>query len=253
MADFSKIPSKAALDVQPFKAHVDDEKLTQFKQLLKLSPIGPAVFENTNCERRYGMTREWLINAKEHWLNKYDFRKCEDRINSFPNFKATVKDSQDNDVELQFLALFSEKADAIPIGFYHGWPGSIIEFLDLLDILRNRHTPQDLPYHVIVPSLPGYGYSSGPPLDKDYSVVEASGALHNLMIGLGFGDGYLVQGGDIGSFASRVMAMQYEACKGMHINLMVVPPQGDDLPIDELEKKTMDRGLHMLHFRMIFA
>src|ERR1700744_4812584 len=107
---------------------------------------------------------------------------------------------------MQFLALFSEKVDAIPIAFFHGWPGSILEFLDLLDILRKRHSPNDLPYHVIVPSLPGYAYSSGPPLDKDYAVDIAVGALHNLMVGLGFGSGYLAQGGDIGSHVSRTLA-----------------------------------------------
>ena len=244
MADFSKVPAGATLDVKPFKAHVDEEKLQHFKDLLKLSPIGPAVFENTNCQRKFGMTREYLEKAKTYWLNEFDWRKHEDRINSFPNFKVSVKDAEDNDIEVQFLALFSEKADAIPIAFYHGWPGSICEFLDLLDILRKRHTPQDLPYHVIVPSLPGYGYSSGPPLDKDYATDIAAGALHNVMIGLGFGSGYLAQGGDIGSFVSRILASNYEACKGMHVNMMSIPPppNKDELPLDELEKKVLPRG-----------
>src|SRR5262245_27920355 len=121
MADFSKIPASATLDVKPFKAHVDDERLKHFKDLVKLSPVGPAVFENTNCGRRYGMNRDWLTNAKKVWEGDYDWRKCEDRINSFPNFMASVKDAEDNTIEVQFLALFSEKPDAIPIGFYHGW------------------------------------------------------------------------------------------------------------------------------------
>ncbi len=244
MADFGKIPSSATLNINPFKAHVDDEKLQQFKQLLKLSPIGPACFENTNCDRRFGVTREWLTNAKQHWETDYDWRKCEDRTNSFPNFKATVKDNKDNDIEVQFLALFSEKEDAIPIAFYHGWPGSILEFYDLLDLLRSRYSPQDLPYHVIVPSLPGYCYTSGPPLDQDYAVDIASSAMHNLMIGLGFGSGYLAQGGDLGSFVSRYLALTYEECKGMHVNLMMVPPPENarELEMDELEKEALPRG-----------
>jgi microsomal epoxide hydrolase len=244
MADYSKIPSGATLDIQPFKAHVSEEKLQHFKDLLKLSPIGPAVFENTNCERRYGTTREWLSNAKDHWLNTYDWRKCEDRTNSYPNFKATVKDSEDNDIEVQFLALFSEKQDAIPIGFYHGWPGSILEFYDMLDLLKKKYEPKDLPYHVIVPSLPGYCYSSGPPLDRDYATDIAAGAMHNLMIGLGFGNGYLAQGGDIGSFISRILAGNYDACKGMHVNMMAIPPPDNarDLEMDELETEALPRG-----------
>ena len=244
MADYGKIPAGATLDVKPFKAHVDDKKLEDFKQLLKLSPIGPAVFENTNTGRRYGMKRDWLESAKTVWENDFDWRKHEDRINSFPNFKASVKDTEDNTIEVQFLALFSEKKDAVPIAFFHGWPGSICEFLDLLDILRKRHEPKDLPYHVVVPSLPGYAYSSGPPIDKDYATDIASGALHNLMVGLGFGDGYLAQGGDIGSFVSRTLAAKYDACKGMHLNMFSLPPpeNKDELPVDELEKKCLPKG-----------
>jgi microsomal epoxide hydrolase len=242
--DFAKIPSSATLDVKPFKAHVDEEKLQQFKQLLKLSPIGPACYENTNCGRKFGTTREWLTNAKKHWETSYDWRKCEDRINSFPNFKAAVKDSNGDTIEVQFLALFSDKEDAIPIGWFHGWPGSIIEFLDLMDILRKRHSPKDLPYHVIVPSLPGYAYSSGPPLDKDYGMEAATSAMHALMVGLGFSSGYLAQGGDIGSFISRFLALGYDECKGCHINMigMGAPANADKLPLSDLEKESLPRG-----------
>ncbi|KAK5167667.1 uncharacterized protein LTR77_007366 [Saxophila tyrrhenica] len=244
MADFSKIPSSATLDIQPFKAHVSDEKLQQFKQLIQLSPIGPAVFENTNCDRRYGMKRDWLAQAKELWSTSYDWRKCEDRTNSFPNYKATVKDADSNEIKVQFLALFSEKEDAVPIAFYHGWPGSILEFYDLLDLLRKKYSPKDLPYHVIVPSLPGYCYSSGPPMDKDYDTTIAAGAMHNLMLGLGFGSGYLVQGGDIGSFISKILASGYEACKGMHVNMMAIPPPANagELELSDLEKEALPRG-----------
>ena len=255
MADYGKIPSGATLDVKPFKAHVDEEKLQQFKQLLKLSPIGPAVFENTNAGRRYGITREWLEKAKNVWENEFDWRKHEDRINSFPNFKASVKDTEGNTIEVQFLALFSEKEDAIPIAFFHGWPGSICEFLDLLDILKNRHSPKDLPYHVIVPSLPGYCYSSGPPLDQDYATDIAAGALNELMVGLGLGSGYLAQGGDIGSFVSRILASKYDACKGMHLNMMSMPPpeNHEELHVDEMEKRVMPRGTEFFDTGFAYA
>lgn len=83
MADFSKIPAGAKLQSKPFKAHIDDEKLQHMKDLLKLSPIGPAVFENTSkkqgenlmssTERKYGMRRDWLSNAKDHWLSGFDW------------------------------------------------------------------------------------------------------------------------------------------------------------------------------------
>lgn len=248
MTDYAKLPAGATLDIKPFKAHAPEEKLQHFKQLLELSPIGPAVFENTNAGQKYGITREWLQGAKDAWLNKFDWRKHEDRINSFPNFKAPVTDSQGHTLDIQFLALFSEKPDAIPIAFFHGWPGSICEFLDILDLLRRKYSPADLPYHVIVPSLPGYAYSSSLPLDVDYGVDMAADAMNSLMVGLGFGSGYLAQGGDLGSFVSRMLATSYDACKGMHVNMMGISPPGDsnEGPMDEAEKKVLAKATEMI-------
>lgn len=244
MANYAKLPVGSDLNtIKPFCAHVSEEKLLHFEKLLELSSIAPVVFENTNAGRRYGMKRDWLGNAKKVWLSDFDWRKYEDRINSFPNFKASVKDAEGNDMEIQFLALFSERIGAIPITFLHGWPGSICEFLDILDILRAKYSPQDLPYHVVVPSLPGYAYSSGPPVHTDYGVDIAAGALHNLMLSLGFGkSGYLAQGGDLGSFVSRFLAMRYDECKGMHVNMMGMPPDGPgDNPTEE-EKRVLQKA-----------
>ncbi|KIW96218.1 uncharacterized protein Z519_03286 [Cladophialophora bantiana CBS 173.52] len=255
MADYAKLPAGATLDIKRFKAHVDDEKLQHFKHLLELSPIAPAVFENTNAGRKYGTKRGWLENAKKVWLNEFDWRKHEDRINSFPNFKASVKDTEGNTIQMHFLALFSEKVDAIPIAFFHGWPGSICEFLDMLDILKERYSPKDLPYHVIVPSLPGYAFSSGPPVETDYGIDIAAGALNDLMVGLGFGSGYLAHGGDLGSFMSRLVAMNYDACKGMHVNMMGMPPleNSDEIPRDEEEKRALQRAAEFIDTAYAFA
>lgn len=254
MTGYANLPTGATLDIKPFKAHVPEEKLQHFKKLLELSPIAPVVFENTNAGRKYGMKRDWLENAKTAWLHEFDWRKHEDRINSFPNFKASVKDTEGNTIEIQFLALFSEKADAIPIAFFHGWPGSICEFLDLLDIVTKRYPPKDLPYHIIVPSLPGYAYSSGPPVETDYGIDIAAGALNDLMVGLGFGSGYLAQGGDLGSFVSRLLAMKYDACKGMHVNMMGAPPElSDELPMSEPEKKALQKATEFIDTAYAFA
>ncbi|KJZ76401.1 hypothetical protein HIM_04130 [Hirsutella minnesotensis 3608] len=244
MADFSKLPSKATLDVKPFKANVDEEKLQHFKTLLELSPIGPAVFENTNVARKHGMRRDWLQDAKETWLHSFDWRQYESRINSFPNFKASIRDSEGHTVELHFLAMFSERTDAVPVVFLHGWPSSFCEFLDMLDMIKSRYTPKDLPYHIVVPSLPGYAYSSGPPLDREYGIDKAAGVINKLMIGLGFGSGYLAQGGDLGSFISRLLAMNYEACKGMHVNMMSFPASemAEGATRDESEERALTRA-----------
>lgn len=112
------------------------------------------------------------------------------------------------------MALFSERKDAIPLILMHGWPGSFLEFIGILKLLTKFYSPSTLPYHVIVPSLPGYGFSSGPPLDEDFTLEHAARILDKTMTGLGL-DGYLAQGGDVGSFLARIMAVKYDSCKGI--------------------------------------
>lgn len=247
MADYSKLPAGNQLQVKPFKAHVDDQKLQDFKTLLKLSPVAPPNYENSDksVERRYGMPRDWILNAKDYWLNKFDWRKHEDYINSFPNFTAKVKDDAGHDFDVHFVALFSEKSDAVPLALYHGWPGSFLEFLQILELLKQKYNPKDLPYHVIVPSIPGYAYSSDPPKDFDFGLEDASDALNNLMVGLGFGSGYIAQGGDLGSMISRHQAATKDACKGMHLNFSPIPrpKNADELPIEKVEMEALPRGL----------
>jgi microsomal epoxide hydrolase len=93
----------------------------------------------------------------------------------------------------------------------------------MMTLLREKYTPETLPYHIIVPSLPGFTLSSDPPLDQDWKTGDAARVMHNLMLSLGFGkSGYLVQGGDIGSLVARVVAATYEECKGMHLNFMFI-------------------------------
>lgn len=247
MNSYATLPNGVTLNVQPFQAHASEQQLQHFRKLLELSSVAPAVYENTSAGRRYGIQRDWLVNAKDVWLNEFDWRQHENRINSFPNYKATVEDQDGNLVDLHFLALFSKRSDATPVAFLHGWPGSFCEFLGILDLLRGKYTPEELPYHVIVPSLPGYAYSSLP-VEVDYGIEQAASALHALMMGLGFGSGYLVQGGDLGSFMTRTMALKYPACKGMHVNMMGVPQseEFDENRMDEKQTATWRKALEFL-------
>lgn len=211
MSSYAQLPSGATLKPEKFTAHVSDEQLNDFKQLLKLSKIGPETYENLKEDRYFGVSRKWLADSKKYWETGYDWRKTEDRINKFPNFTVKVED-----IDVHFLALFSKKQGAVPLLLLHGWPGSFLEFLSACEILTKKYTPDDLPFHVIVPSLPGYGYSSGPPLDRDYTVEDMSRVMDALMVGLGFGSGYVSQGGDIGSFITRVLGAKYDTCKAAH-------------------------------------
>ncbi|KAK0353752.1 hypothetical protein LTS02_007981 [Friedmanniomyces endolithicus] len=241
---FDTIPSKASLQPKPFSAHVSDEDLKSFQTLLKHSRIGPKTYENLTADvkdfNHWGISRQWVADAKQHWETKYDWRKTEDRINSYPNFTVPIEDSG-FDFQIHFVALFSKKPDAVPLALLHGWPGSFLEFLGTLDVLREKYKPEDLPFHVIVPSLPGYGYSNGPPLDKNFDTEGIARVVDKLMVGLGFGDGgYVAQGGDVGSFVSRVLGVNSEACKAVHLNLAIGIQQPDDVPMDALSKEEQE-------------
>jgi microsomal epoxide hydrolase len=98
----------------------------------------------------------------------------------------------------------------------HGWPGSPLEFLEMLDLLRKTCSPEELPYTIIVPSLPGYGFSSGPSLRRESTSDTIAYIVDQLMVGLGYGKGYIAHGGDIGSLVARVLAAKYPACKAAH-------------------------------------
>lgn len=86
----------------------------------------------------------------------------------------------------------------------------------MLQMFQQEYTPSTLPYHLIVPSLPGYAFSSGPPPDRNFSTDDISRILDKLMKDLGFESGYVAQGGDIGSRVARGLGVDYESCKGMH-------------------------------------
>lgn len=117
------------------------------------------------------------------------------------------------------MALFSQNPDAIPLLCLHGWPGNFLEFYSILEILTQRYTPETLPYHIVVPSLPGYAFSSPPPLTRNFQLQNIASIMNTLMIDLGFGNGYAVQGGDIGSKVSRVMAATFDTVKAIHSKL----------------------------------
>lgn len=97
--------------------------------------------------------------------------------------------------------------------------GSFQEFLPLLQLFKKQFSPSDLPYHLIVPSLPGYAFSSSPSLDKNFTVEDIARVLDKLMKDLGFENGYVAQGGDIGSRVGRALGVDHDACKGQYCHL----------------------------------
>ncbi|KAJ1324493.1 microsomal epoxide hydrolase [Microdochium nivale] len=243
---FGIIPSTAQDKVVPFKLGFPDQDLSEFRDLLRLSKIGPPTWWNQHDDSQYGVSRGWLSTAKDTWLNDFDWRKHEERINGVPNFKIPIHELKTGQqLEIHFAALFSNKSDAIPLLFLHGFPSSFIEFIPIMELLAEKYTPETLPYHVIVPSLPDYGLSVRATQETEMTVNQAARIMHQLMLELGFGNpGYVVQGGDLGSMLARTMAVRYEECKAFHLNMLVLNP-GDTVSssasVTAQEQKALDR------------
>jgi len=125
----------------------------------------------------------------------------------------------------------------------HGWPGSFLEFLPILDILQTRFDASNLPYHIIVPSLIGYGFSSGPSTISNTRTTDVAWVVNSLMVGLGFGDGYVAHGGDIGSYVSRILGAKFSACKAVHLNFCGMQQAPENIynePLSEIERLSLD-------------
>lgn len=212
-SNFDIPPGNAVAHLEPFTLHVPEEELERFKNLLKLSNIGPTTRWNQQDDSRFGVSRDRLIKAKDTWLSTFDWRKHESYINDFPNFKVTIKETDYCQIDLHFAALFPRRKDAIPIIFLHGFSSSFVDFMDLL---RKKYTTENLPYHIIAPSLPNYGLSRSLGQNLEMTLERAASIMNGLMIALGFEKGYVAQGGDLGSMIERLMSVKHKECKAFH-------------------------------------
>ncbi|KAK5248969.1 hypothetical protein LTS06_006035 [Exophiala xenobiotica] len=244
--DFGNLPQDATDDFRPFVVDTPQTDIDALKTLLRLSRVGPKTYENSLPDGRLGLQLEWLQQAVKQWSGNFDWRKSEEHINSFPNYISSIRDDDGRIYDIHFTAFFSKNQDAVPILLLHGWPGSFLEFLPILEKLRHEYNPETLPYHLIVPSLPGYGFSSAPPPDQDMRLEDAARLLDKMMVLLGFGNqGYVVQGGDVGSKVARVIAAEHDNCKAIHINFCIMPEPAEDqidkrIPVSQAEEE----GLH---------
>lgn len=245
--DFAKLPHPVAneVPVKPFKLTVPAVDIQKLHLLLDNLPIADANWENSQQDGRFGTTRDWLINAVKEWRHNYDWKKWEQKFNSYPQYTVDIPNTDGKLYTIRFHALFSSNANALPILFLHGWPGSFLEFLPILDLVKQKYpTPDSLPYHILVPDVIGFGFSSQPPLDKDFTVEDNARVLAKFMHTLGFtaeNGGYVVQGGDLGGIiAPKIAALDAKNCRLAHLNMLLMePPTGTNVEEDiKAEKYT---------------
>ncbi|WP_158843154.1 epoxide hydrolase family protein [Saccharothrix deserti] len=162
----------------------------------------------------YGVPVAYLRELADHWLHHYDWRAWEARLNAHPQFTTEI-DGQ----TVHFLHVRSADDDALPIVLTHGWPGSVVEFLDVVE-------PLSRDFHLVIPSIPGFGFS-GPTRDTGWDVKRTARAWAELMRRLGY-DRYGAQGGDWGSSISRELGIvDAEHVVGVHLNMLLTFPDGD--------------------------
>jgi len=223
--------------VEPFTVRVDDADLEDLRLRLVRTRF-PEPIAGTGWDA--GMPIAYLRELTEYWLGPYDWRREEARLNRFPHF-TTVVDGQ----SIHFIHARSPHEGAMPLLLTHGWPGSIVEFLDVIPRLTDPPAfggrAEDA-FHVVVPSLPGYGFSE-PPHTPGWDVRRIAVAFIELMARLGYGR-YGAQGGDWGAqVTTRIGALDPEHCSAIHLNMPIgVRPTEPGPLTDEEQSDLADMG-----------
>jgi pimeloyl-ACP methyl ester carboxylesterase len=214
--------------IEPFEVHVDHVVLGDLHHRLAHARL-PDQIEGTGWE--YGMPMEYLRQLVEYWRDSYDWRSEESRLNGFDHYRTSI-DSQ----VIHFIHAESAHPDARPLLLIHGWPGSIVEFLDVIPRLTDPESyggqPSDA-FHVIVPSLPGYGFSE-PPRSPGWDVPRIARAFIELMARLEY-PSYFAQGGDWGAQVTTwIGALDPEHCAAIHLNMAPgLPPEAPEALTDQ--------------------
>jgi microsomal epoxide hydrolase len=206
--------------IRPFKIEVPDAVLADLRERLARTRW-PDQLPGTGWE--YGTELAYLKQLCESWRTTYDWRQHEAALNRWPQFETTI-DGQ----RLHFVHAKSKHAGAFPLVLTHGWPGSIVEFQKILPLLVDPPDGRDA-FHVVCPSLPGYGWS-GPTHERGWDPSRIAAAEVELMRRLGHSR-YGAQGGDWGAIiTSWIGRLDPAHCAAIHLNMLIAPPPPDAKP-----------------------
>ena len=204
--------------IRPFRVHVPEEQLLDLRRRIAATRWPD---QETVSDGSQGVQLAKFQEVIRYWGTGYDWRKVEARLNALPMFVTEI-----DGVDIHFIHVKSRHANALPLIITHGWPGSVIEQLKVIAPLTDptAHGGQaEDAFHLVIPSMPGYGFS-GRPKDKGWNPDRIARAWVELMKRLGYSR-YVAQGGDWGSPVSSAMARQAPAgLLGIHINLPATIP-----------------------------
>jgi pimeloyl-ACP methyl ester carboxylesterase len=216
-----------ATAIRPFHVDIPDEALNDLRRRIAATRL-PS--KELVTDRSQGVQLATIQELAHYWASGYDWRACEARLNGFPQFTTEI-----DRVEIHFLHVKSRHEKALPLIMTHGWPGSVVELLEvvgpLTDPTAHGGRPEDA-FDLVLPSLPGYGFS-GEPTEVGWDPGRTARACAELMRRLGY-TRYVAQGGDLGAIVTDTMGrLAPEGLAGIHTNLLVTtigaptPPPGD--------------------------
>jgi len=214
--------SMADTSIRNFEIDISESQITDLQDRLVRSRV-PDQLENVSWE--YGMDRSYLIELVDYWQNNFDWKLQQDNLNQFDQYKTEIEG-----LDIHFIHQKSDQANAIPLLLVHGWPGSISEFTKIIGPLTDPEAHggnASDSFHIIAPSLPGFGFSDKP-TQSGYSPEKIAHLLAGLMQRLGY-EQYALAGGDWGAIINRHLANNYpERLIGLHSNMMLASEPEDE-------------------------
>jgi pimeloyl-ACP methyl ester carboxylesterase len=222
-------------EIRPFTVDIPEEELTELRRRIEATRLPSKELVE---DRSQGVQLATIQELATYWGTEYDWRKVEARLNALPQFTTEI-----DGVDIHFIHVKSEHENALPLIITHGWPGSVIELLDtvgpLTDPTAHGGRAEDA-FDLVLPSLPGYGFS-GEPTEVGWNAGRVAQAWAELMHRLGY-TGYVAQGGDVGAAVTDTMGRQApEGLLGIHMNLLVTVLAGPQPAESEQERAAADQ------------
>ena len=226
----------AGTEIRPFHIDIADEQIADLRRRIAQTRWPSKELVD---DRSQGVQLATLRALADYWASQYDFGRVEDRLNALPQFSTEI-----DGVEIRFIHVRSRHEDALPLIMTHGWPGSVIELLEtigpLTDPTEHGGDAKDA-FHLVLPSIPGYGFS-GEPTETGWGPGRTAQAWAELMHRLGY-TRYVAQGGDVGASITDAMGRQApDGLIGIHTNLLVTVLAGPQ-PTDTEEERAAQAQL----------
>jgi pimeloyl-ACP methyl ester carboxylesterase len=219
--------AETAAQIRPFRIEIPEEQLEDLRRRIAATRLPSKELVR---DRSQGVQLATIQELARYWTTDYDWRACEARLNALPQFVTEI-----DGVEIHFIHVKSRHEDALPLIMTHGWPGSVVELLETVGPLTDPTAhggDAEEAFHLVLPSVPGYGLS-GEPTELGWDNGRTARAWAQLMRRLGY-TRYVAQGGDVGAIVTDAMGRQApEGLAGIHTNLLVTtlgaptPPPGD--------------------------